>query len=404
MPRSSASGAEATSPWASDVRRIKIGALVAATAALVASCGSDTAPPEAAPDPTPTSASATTTAATTAAATLSPSDVVHYCRKDFIAELDANNIDHNDVVISEGDIDTRDLISDSYFGLIPATVKTNAGPYEVQMSCEIDAQGNLVTSELVGVVSMPEQALTSAPPTTAPQPHQQVNQAPVDKDRTDNLGVYYHNFPDYRWLSNPGKIVPGGLMYRIKSNGEPYSCSMGWMAYRDDTAYIVTAGHCGEPGDVMYIPSPNGGIEIGHVVVSQYDRFASGEFSRDHGLIEITQPSLVDPYLPTGEEIKGWRTPEWAEQNGYAVCKLGATFGYSCGEFISMERDGQFSFRGYGERGDSGGPVWARTPEGDAYAIGVFSNLNDYAKIGLGAMSITEVMEGAGLTLWAYNN
>lgn len=388
------------------MHRSRIGALVVTTAALAAGCGSDPTPPEAAPDPSPTSASVTATATATATATLSASDVVHFCRKDFIAELDANRIAHNDVVISEGDIDNADLTQDSYFGLIPATVKTDAGPYEVQMSCEIDVAKDSVVAELVGIVSMPEQAVTSAPPTTAPPAAQArpTNQAPVEKSRRDNLGVYYHNFPDYRWLSNPGKIVPGGLMYRIKPNGEAYTCSMGWMAFRNETPYIVTAGHCGEPGEVMYIPGPNGGIEIGPIVASQYERFNSGEFSRDYGLIEITEPSLVDPYLPTGEEIKGWRSPEWAEANGYAICKLGATFGYSCGEFIAMERDGQFSFKGYGERGDSGGPVWARTPEGGAYAIGVFSNLNDYSKIGLGGMSIEEVMDGAGLTLWAYNN
>ena len=73
--------------------------------------------------------------------------------------------------------------------------------------------------------------------------------------RDDNRGVYYHNSVDWKWLEQPGGVVPGG---RIYNSTQSTICSTGFLASGDARLFIITAGHCGNRGDQFYVEDSHG--------------------------------------------------------------------------------------------------------------------------------------------------
>lgn len=223
------------------------------------------------------------------------------------------------------------------------------------------------------------------------------NDASGQRGRDDNLGICYHNSTDWQWLQAPGGVVPGGMIHNATTDTE---CSTGFLASKGDRLFIITAGHCGLVGDDFYVKDSNGNwTRAGTMVESlwQQDRRTT-EFGADIGLIELSGESQYSSSLPLDRPLQGWITPQEAQRQGMAICRLGATTGYSCGEFTEIGHDGQFYFRNISDRGDSGGAIFAVNNQG-AWALGVTSNGSDTNKTMLGGMEIAGAIEHWGLTL-----
>lgn len=215
--------------------------------------------------------------------------------------------------------------------------------------------------------------------------------------RDDNRGVYYHNSVDWKWLEQPGGVVPGG---RIYNNTQSTICSTGFLASGDARLFIITAGHCGNRGDQFYVEDSHGNwAYVGEMVESYVERDENGGiFGADIGLIEITGDAKYSSALPIDLPLRGWITPQEAQARGMAICRLGATTGYSCGEFEEIGNNGLFYFRNISDRGDSGGAIFAADSSG-VWAIGVTSNGADTNKTRLGAMEIGNAIQYWGLTI-----
>ena len=223
------------------------------------------------------------------------------------------------------------------------------------------------------------------------------NDSSGQSGRDDNRGVYYHNSVDWEWLKQPGGVVPGGRIYNETGN---MNCSTGFLASRGERVFIITAGHCGGRGDQFYVEDAQGNwAYAGEMVESYLEQSADGSvIGADIGLIELTGNAQYSSTLPLDLPLRGWITPQEAQARGMMICRLGATTGYSCGEFDSIGNNGLFYFRSITDRGDSGGAIFAVDNSG-VWAVGVNSNVSDANKTLVGAMEIGSAIEYWGLTI-----
>lgn len=223
------------------------------------------------------------------------------------------------------------------------------------------------------------------------------NDSTGQSGRDDNRGVYYHNSVDWEWLKQPGGVVPGGRIYNETGN---MNCSTGFLASHGDRVFIITAGHCGDRGDQFYAQDAQGNwAYAGEMVESYLEQGADGSvIGADIGLIELTGDAQYSSTLPVDLPLRGWITPQEAQARGMMICRLGATTGYSCGEFDSIGNNGLFYFRSITDRGDSGGAIFAVDNSG-VWAVGVNSNVSDSNKTLVGAMEIGSAIEYWGLTI-----
>lgn len=175
----------------------------------------------------------------------------------------------------------------------------------------------------------------------------------------------YHSSDDWDWLSAPGKIVPGGNYINTRSGG---SCSTGWIVSTDGRTFVLTAGHCGRPGDVIAIRDRSGNTRrVGEFVETRYTEIGS----YDDGLIELWDSAPYTSTIPLTGKLKGWLSADQLAAREPQICRLGYRTGLSCGEYLSTDSV-VVRYRNISDRGDSGGPVFAKI-DGDLYAIGVTS-------------------------------
>ena len=267
-------------------------------------------------------------------------------------------------------------------------------------------------SEILAAPTTPTATLKNTTSTSATTSRQQQNSAelPVrrsvidpgndasgQRGRDDNRGIYYHNSVDWEWLKEPGGVVPGA---RIHNDSDNTSCSTGFLASKGEHLFIITAGHCGDRGDQFYVSDAhNNWAYVGEMVESYLQESAvGGIYGTDIGLIEITGDARYRSTLPIDMPMQGWITPQEAQRRDMMVCRLGATTGYSCGEFESIGNGGLFYFRGITDRGDSGGAIFAVDDSG-VWALGVNSNVSDSNKTRVGAMEISSAIDYWGLTI-----
>lgn len=204
----------------------------------------------------------------------------------------------------------------------------------------------------------------------------------------------YHSSKEWGWLSNPGKVIPGGQIINTTQGG---LCSAGWIVGLHNRRFILTAGHCGHVRDQFAITDQNGNrITIGEMVESTY--IAAG--SADYGLIELYDMRYVNPSPPFKETLKGWRSAVWLDQQNPRVCHLGYRTGQSCGDYLGRNTNGLFEFRGYNDHGDSGGPVYSII-NGQIYAVGIISYRQPTDATRVGAQDIGPAMKRWGLTIYA---
>ena len=292
----------------------------------------------------------------------------------------------------------------SYDGPVSASISSPAYSGTFSFECSTDGY----TTE-VDQIELPDprettQVTTQAAPTQTAVPiaPRQIDPQNYDSGRSardNDGGIKYHNSVDWEFLKAPGKITPGARIYKV---GTSSFCSTGFIASLGDRAFIVTAGHCGDVGDQFLVEDRQGNtLVIGEMVESYVDYESDGSIlGADIGLIEIYDEAkqYVDSSLPPGQQLKGYITPQYAQQQGMLICRIGSTTGYACGVFEDIGSDGQFYFRNIVDRGDSGGAIFALDDDG-AYALGVTSNVSDFNKTLAGGMEIASAMEYWGLTL-----
>ena len=210
----------------------------------------------------------------------------------------------------------------------------------------------------------------------------------------------YHNSSDWRWLAAPGKIVPGGQIINVTGDT---LCSTGWVTGADDRFFLLTAGHCGAVGDQFAIRDAGGAAELfGEMVESHLTGTDVSISGTDIGLIEIHRTEFIDPVLPLAQQVTGWQSLAWVDENQPQICRLGHRTGLTCGPYLEAGNEGLFSSRGILDQGDSGGPVFARTPDGELWAVGVASYRVDTNATHAGSMSIGEWMRHWGLTIYTH--
>lgn len=155
------------------------------------------------------------------------------------------------------------------------------------------------------------------------------------------------------------------------------ACSVGWVAR--DTATndrgFITAGHCGEAGDVVALRDGEGYREIGHVVWTAYNDSMAAMEDIDVAFVKVNSSSDLSPqvigYSKAPSRLMDAPTYKRVLPD---LCKVGQTTGTTCGDSQSSQPYTQravFFAKNY--NGDSGSPVFAQTKSGEIIAVGVLA-------------------------------
>ena len=337
-------------------------------------------------------------------AALKNSEIAWACEDELAYFLDTTGYEFDYLSVDPSALPMSVGNSSSFEGLVSASIDSPAYSGTFNFECSTDGY----TAE-VDQIELPDprkttQVTTQAAPTqtAAPVAPKQIDPQNYDTGRSaheQDGGIKYHNSMDWKFLERPGKIQPGGRIYKV---GTSSYCSTGFIASLGERVFIVTAGHCGDVGDQFLVEDSQGNtLVVGEMVESYVAYESDGSIlGADIGLIEIYDAAkqYVDSSLPPGQQLMGYITPQYAQQHGMLICRIGSTTGYACGVFEEIGRDGQFYFRNIVDRGDSGGAIFALDDNG-AYALGVTSNVSDFNKTLAGGMEIASAMEHWGLTL-----
>lgn len=143
--------------------------------------------------------------------------------------------------------------------------------------------------------------------------------------------------------------------------------------------YGVTAGHCGQVGDLVYERSGDRLLRV----IGRIHR-ATSVADGDVGLVALGEGVAVEWSVRwgggSGREIAGVLGPEDVAQfDRLQVCSQGATSGFVCGEMVEVDRRAIRRNVPSGP-GDSGAGLFVLDADGRAWLIGVH-----VAKGGLGS-------------------
>lgn len=165
-----------------------------------------------------------------------------------------------------------------------------------------------------------------------------------------------------------GVTVSPGMEIRQQST----VCTLGFV---DPVARVAfSAGHCRGSGPVT---DRNGRI-IG-VVTSSRDNTPNGTVVRVDQVISDYQTISLAPDVSINNILPGGRVlvndPAAPLAVGQPVCHFGVVTGESCGT-VERVNNGWFTMTNgvVSQKGDSGGPVYTLTANGDAVMIGIFNS------------------------------
>jgi len=137
--------------------------------------------------------------------------------------------------------------------------------------------------------------------------------------------------------ARPLAALEGGHGYlRNPGDGYLYSCSIGFNALKGSTPVYVTAGHCGDQGESVYLEGSAGtgpqwtlGPLIGAFSGSSFP--GPGQSGPDYAYVTIsgshTQVAGVHGWTTSDVVVRG----NTAGGVGTAVCRSGRTSGWKCG-------------------------------------------------------------------------
>ncbi|MBN9644492.1 hypothetical protein ACFSSC_11020 [Corynebacterium mendelii] len=234
-------------------------------------------------------------------------------------------------------------------------------------------------------------ATTSALPQVpqAEKPDSPTHQPKPSRERRER----YHNSSDWEWLTKTDRVVPGVRVYNVDGKT---SCSAGWFAHKGERKIMVTAGHCGSVGDrVVFVNKQGEKFLLGRYVVSDN---TMGKI--DIGLVDVTDsqaPWYSSP--PLKEKVtRLWGFDELQKADPM-VCRLGFRTGMTCGDLAEITNRQTFSAYAPGDRGDSGGPVFAFVDK-VLYPVGVTSYRNDYRPDQGWFQGLKTILDTYGLQLY----
>lgn len=158
-------------------------------------------------------------------------------------------------------------------------------------------------------------------------------------------------------------VNQGDLIARPSGAEEVSSCTVGWIAH----GVVYTAGHCGRPGMEMYaarevaLPgTENTAVRLEEKIGTFHtnDR-GRGELRNDVAWISVDNPWVrLGANTYSGEGLVAYEDLT----NGLEVCAFGQrTKRIRCGNVVGTDgADILLSPEVNGQKGDSGGPVWAK--------------------------------------------
>lgn len=201
-------------------------------------------------------------------------------------------------------------------------------------------------------------------------------------------------------LMKAGLLAPGTAIYNERTG---MRCSTGHIAGNEGRVYVITAGHCGDTGDRFYYRNAsNHRVIFGEMRLESDNTNLNGFVnSTDVGLIEITNPRARYNSNPGLDgPLVGWISYEELERKRPTICRIGSTRGFSCGNYLGINRDvGGFYFANDASKGDSGGAVYAEI-NGQYYAVGVYSAYIEEVESMHLAMEIGSVLNDHNLSLY----
>jgi streptogrisin C len=137
--------------------------------------------------------------------------------------------------------------------------------------------------------------------------------------------------------ARPLAALEGGHgILRDPGDGYLYSCSIGFNATRGTTPVFVTAGHCGDTGETVYLEGAAGtgpqwtlGPLVGAYGASEFPQ--PGQAGPDRAYVNITgahtQVAGVHGWTSSDVVVRG----STAGGVGTAICRSGRTSGWKCG-------------------------------------------------------------------------
>ncbi|WP_336603326.1 hypothetical protein, partial [Mycobacterium avium] len=168
-------------------------------------------------------------------------------------------------------------------------------------------------------------------------------------------------------------VSPGEEVDYINPRGRSQFCTIGFVYTGADMhTYAVTAGHCRTDPAAGHARDKHNGL-TGHFVRTVFEPPRSG--GGDYALIDFTTNSLASAFIEGTRGSHTLFTDDHPEpQIGETVCRFGVSSGQHCGQVAAAHGDDQYLTAGMPPSipGDSGGPVWTPTAQGNAQIIGIW--------------------------------
>jgi streptogrisin C len=139
--------------------------------------------------------------------------------------------------------------------------------------------------------------------------------------------------------------LKGGLGYlRNPGDGYLYACSIGFNVAQGSTPGYVSAGHCGDAGEPVYLelsPQWTVGPKIGTFAASNFPQ--PGQTGNDYSWVKVDAGNNL---LPT---VYGWGKGDVTVHGsieaavGAAICRSGRTSGWRCGTIEAKNQTVSYS-------------------------------------------------------------
>lgn len=162
-------------------------------------------------------------------------------------------------------------------------------------------------------------------------------QAAIDFVAASQADASHVRFVVEEEQARPLAALKGGLGYlRNPGDGYLYACSIGFNALKGSTPVYVSAGHCGDAGERVYLEGAAGtgpqwtlGVQIGTFSGSSFP--APGGSGPDYSYVTISgsnsQTASVHGWTSSDVVVRG----STAGGVGTAICRSGRTSGWKCG-------------------------------------------------------------------------
>ena len=166
--------------------------------------------------------------------------------------------------------------------------------------------------------------------------------AGIDFVANSGANADYVRFVEEEQASKQAALKGGHGYLRNPGDGYLYACSIGFNALKGSALVYVTAGHCGDAGESVYLEGAAGtgpqwtlGSQIGAFSGSSFP--GPGQSGPDYGYVTIsganTQVASVYGWTAADVVVKG----STAGGVGTAICRSGRTSGWRCGTIDQVD-------------------------------------------------------------------